>query len=97
MKLPEGETKINVNTGIPQGSPLSPILYLFYNADLVEIGQNTGALITGFVDDINIATTSPSISGNVDTLSNLLAEAQDWAHRHASVFAPEKFKLIHFR
>ncbi|EED22555.1 transposon I factor, putative [Talaromyces stipitatus ATCC 10500] len=25
-----------VNTGIPQGSPLSPILFLFFNADLIE-------------------------------------------------------------
>lgn len=25
-----------INTGIPQGSPLSPILYLFYNADLID-------------------------------------------------------------
>ena len=23
-------------TGIPQGSPMSPVLYIFYNADLVE-------------------------------------------------------------
>jgi hypothetical protein len=25
------------HTGVPQGSPLSPILFLFYNANLVEI------------------------------------------------------------
>ena len=26
-----------ISTGIPQGSPLSSILYLFYNADLLDI------------------------------------------------------------
>ena len=38
------EVKINdftlpeapVSVGIPQGSPISPVLYLFYNADLPE-------------------------------------------------------------
>jgi hypothetical protein len=39
--------------GIPQGSPLSPLLYVYYNADLVEwkIDRNKGAI--GFVDDFN--------------------------------------------
>ena len=45
-----------VFTGIPQGSPISPILYLFYNADLLEIcerpGTSTSAI--GFIDDVNI-------------------------------------------
>ena len=38
---------------IPQGSPLSPLLYVYYNADLVEwkIDGNGGAL--DFVDDFN--------------------------------------------
>jgi hypothetical protein len=37
--------------GLPQGSPLSPILFLFFNADLVQqrIDQNGGAV--AFVDD----------------------------------------------
>jgi hypothetical protein len=45
------------NTGIPQGSPLSPILYLFYNTDLIEacnIESNTKAL--GYVDNVGIIT-----------------------------------------
>ena len=29
--------KISIEAGVPQGSPISPILYLFYNADLLEI------------------------------------------------------------
>ena len=37
--------------GLPQGSPLSPVLFLFYNADLVErrISSREGAI--AFVDD----------------------------------------------
>lgn len=44
-----------VTTGIPQGSPISPILYLYYNADLLDIcerpGEPTSAF--GFIVDIN--------------------------------------------
>ncbi len=41
--------------GIPQGSPMSPILFLFYNANLVEICNppTLPASGTGFVDDVN--------------------------------------------
>ena len=37
--------------GLPQGSPLSPVLFLFYNADLVEkrISNREGSI--AFVDD----------------------------------------------
>ena len=47
------------STGIPQGSPLSPILDLFYSADLVNTCNsepNTKAL--GYVDDIGVLTWS---------------------------------------
>jgi hypothetical protein len=39
--------------GIPQGSPLSPLLYVFCNTNLVEkkIDGKGGAI--GFVDDFN--------------------------------------------
>lgn len=37
--------------GLPQGSPLSPILYVFFNADLVaeSVDDKRGAM--GFIDD----------------------------------------------
>ena len=43
---------INVDNGIVQGDPLSMILYLFYNSDLLE---DVGKLETkvGYVDDVN--------------------------------------------
>jgi hypothetical protein len=51
IRLFEGlSEEFDVLTGIPQGSPLSPILYLFYNADLLEIARSN-ELVTGYIDD----------------------------------------------
>jgi hypothetical protein len=43
------------HTGIPQGSPLSPILFLFYNANVVDACNplTLPASGTGFVDNVN--------------------------------------------
>ena len=48
--------EFDARTGIPQGSPISPILYLFYNADLLDICNRPGTKTSGlgFVDDINV-------------------------------------------
>ena len=86
-----------VRTGIPQGSPISPILYLFYNADLLDIcerpGTNTSAI--GFVDDINVLAYGKSTEENCKTLEEIHKKCERWAIRHGSVFAPKKYELIH--
>lgn len=52
IRMPEGMSdRFPTPTGIPQGSPISPILYLIYNADLVEICGN-GVTSSGWVDDV---------------------------------------------
>ena len=86
-----------MRTGIPQGSPLSSILYLFYNADLLEIcerpGTNTSAI--GFVDDANILAYGKSTEENCKTLESIHRQCEKWASRHGSLFAPTKYELIH--
>lgn len=67
-----------VRTGIPEGSPISPILYLFYNADLLDICEKPGTRASGlgFVDDVNILAYSTSTKENCKTLERLLAECE---------------------
>ena len=87
-----------VSVGIPQGSLISPILYLFYNADLLEscesIRLRTSA--TGFVDDVNILTYSESTEQNCKKLAEIHEQCQKWARKHGSQFCPDKYELIHF-
>lgn len=56
------------HAGLPQGSPLSPILYILFNADLVKskINKNRGAI--AFTDDYSAWVTSDSIKSDVNLL-----------------------------
>ncbi|KAF5669922.1 reverse transcriptase [Fusarium denticulatum] len=86
-----------LETGEPQGSNLSPILYLFYNADLIEdCGELNYAETTGFIDDVAILTWADSTKETCKKLQEALRIAEKWAATHASIFAPDKFQLIHF-
>ncbi|RFU23573.1 hypothetical protein B7463_g12765, partial [Scytalidium lignicola] len=99
IRLAEGTgPEFTVDTGIPQGSPLSPILYLFYNADLVETKRLRFAMTTkgGYIDDVGILAEGKDTAETVTTLTGVAQECEEWAKRHASVFAVDKFELMHF-
>ena len=45
---------IPINNGIGQGDPLSMIMYLFYNVDLIEVATAKGQLAVAFMDDASL-------------------------------------------
>jgi ribonuclease HI len=103
IKLPNGylSEAFPTPTGIPQGSPISPILFLLFNAPLVRActlrGLHYGeSEAYGWVDDVCILAISNSYAENVQLLEKALQRADTWARKHAAKFAPDKFELIHF-
>jgi hypothetical protein len=83
-------------TGIPQNSLLSFILYLFYNADLVESCNTDAIMAIRYINDVAIMATGNTTKKSCEKLATALTTANQWAQKHASIFAPEKFQLIHF-
>ncbi|KAI0994031.1 hypothetical protein K3495_g14151 [Podosphaera aphanis] len=89
--------QIPTYTGIPQGSSLSPILFLFFASTLLPALQTANSSAVGFVDDTNILTWSSTTEENCQKLEQLHEKCIAWAKSHGVKFAPDKYQLMHFR
>ena len=83
--------------GLPQGSPLSPILFAFYNADLVDQPVDFTGGSSAYIDDYCRWRTSLSASKNLAALQREdIPRMQRWAEQTGSSFEADKTELIHF-
>ncbi|KJZ68744.1 hypothetical protein HIM_11864 [Hirsutella minnesotensis 3608] len=82
--------------GLPQGSPLSPILFLFFNADLVQkrIKAESGSI--AFVDDYSAWVTGPTAESNRAGIQSIIDDALEWEARSGATFEADKTTVIHF-
>jgi ribonuclease HI len=83
-------------SGLPQGSPLAPILFLFFNADLVQMAIREGASMA-FVDDYTAWVVSNSAERNTRIIQReILPKLERWERESGAVFEASKTAFIHF-
>jgi hypothetical protein len=84
------------NAGLAQGSPLSPILFGFFNSDLVDQPVDCHGGSSAFIDDYFRWRTSRSAEDNIKKIQEEdIPRIETWARRTGSSFAAEKTELIH--
>ena len=86
-----------MQVGLPQGSKVSPILFLFFNADLVtsKLNRNGGAM--AFVDDYTAWVTGNSDVDNALRLQEtIIPKAEEWEQTSGATFEADKTAFIHF-
>jgi hypothetical protein len=89
-----------ITNGIGQGDPLSMIVYIIYNTDLIKISQgHPNELMLAFVDNTIFITIGDLIEDTHCTLQDMLDRPGggfEWSHDHNSKFETNKFGLIDF-
>ena len=83
--------------GLPQGSPLSLILFLFFNTNLVQNVINSHQGVVVFVDDYTVWVTGRSEDKNTTKLQQkVIPRAEEWERSSGATFQPKKTAFIHF-
>jgi hypothetical protein len=83
----------SINTGIPQGSPISPILFLIYIRDLFK---SNFIKSLSYMDDITLTASSKIFKNNIKILKRKAKNIIELGKEFAIKFNIEKTELIHF-
>ena len=83
---------VNINVGIPQGSPISPMLFLFYIRDIIA---NKGFQLS-YIDDFSLTVSLNLVTKNCQVLERIIGDLINKAADKKVQFDATKTKLIHF-
>ena len=95
----DGETteRRPIRAGVPQGSPLSPILFILYISTLYDdLRRLKGTTVVGFADNTNILAFGRDTQGCCRQLEEAWRICDRWAATRGMQFEASKSELIHF-
>jgi len=76
-----------VEAGVPQGSPVSPILFAIYTSGLIKwVEEYAPAKGLSFVDDLGWVATGSDVNQVVTILERCVAKSIEWANRRGLQF-----------
>ena len=89
----EVENFRSIDTGIPQGSPISPILFLIYIKNLFK---SKAVKFLSYIDDICLTTASTTMAKNTHILQREVSQLFRLGEQNAIQFDLTKTEMMHF-
>ena len=89
---------IDITNGIGQGNPISMLLYILYDTDLLEALQQLDEDIIGYVDNALVIATGRTLKETTSSLKNFMERRDsgfNWAQDHNSTFEISKVAVMH--
>ncbi|TVY73798.1 putative RNA-directed DNA polymerase from transposon BS [Fusarium oxysporum f. sp. cubense] len=80
--------------GLPQGSPVSPILFLLYTEPIYRLGNPRGRF--GYADDTAILSIGDTVDETTAMASSSIAKMVRWGAANGVSFDTKKTEVMHF-
>jgi len=89
----------SLDNGIGQGDPLSMVLYLYYNTDLLDLAKGRNELVLGYVDNVALVEIAKMFSQTHTMLKDMVGRKGSglkWVVSHNSKFKTSKSVIVNF-
>ncbi len=88
--------EVRLGAGTPQGSCLSPILYLIFVNDLPENLRGDSLSVSQYADDVSLRATDSSLRAAASIIQDGISILEEWCKKWQVMLNPLKSKVVIF-